>query len=52
MHSSDGDLLASMRAHVSTPSHGNGKLAENVPLFGGPGGALTVLNGPTVKFMW
>jgi len=45
------DLLASMRAKFNAVPMETQKLAENVTMFDGPGGAVTVLNGPDGKFM-
>ena len=43
---SPADLLASMRAKFNAVPMEMQKLADNVTLFDGPGGAVTVLNGP------
>src|ERR1700704_7014348 len=40
------DLLASMRAKFNAVAMETQKLADNVTMFDGPGGAVTVLNGP------
>src|SRR6266853_5536117 len=45
------DLLASMRAKFNAVPLETQKLADNVTMFDGPGGAVTVLNGPDGKFM-
>src|SRR5882762_6624014 len=45
------DLLASMRAKFNAVTMETQKLADNVTMFDGPGGAVTVLNGPDGKFM-
>src|SRR5258707_4008069 len=45
------DLLASMRAKFNAVPMETQKLAENVTMFDGPGGAVPVLNGPAGKFM-
>src|ERR1700732_3510995 len=45
------DLLASMRAKFNAVPMETQKLADNVTMFDGPGGAVTVLNGPDGKFM-
>jgi len=45
------DPLASMRAKFNAVPMETQKLAENVTMFDGPGGAVTVLNGPDGKFM-
>src|SRR6266446_6291517 len=45
------DLLASMRAKFNAVPMETQKLAENVTMFDGPGGAVTVVNGPDGKFM-
>ena len=44
-------LLASMRAKFNAVPMETQKLADNVTMFDGPGGAVTVLNGPDGKFM-
>jgi cyclase len=44
-------LLAMMRAKFNAVSMETQKLADNVTMFGGPGGAVTVLNGPDGKFV-
>src|SRR5882724_9502164 len=48
---SPGDLLASMRAKFNAVPIETQKLADNVTTFDGPGGAVTVLNGPDGKFV-
>ena len=45
------DLLASMRAKFNAVPMETQKLADNVTMFDGPGGAVVVLNGPDGKFM-
>jgi len=47
---SPADLLASMRAKFNAVPMGTQKLADNVTMFDGPGGAVTLLNGPEGKF--
>jgi cyclase len=49
--SSPAALLASMRAKFNAVAIETQKLAENVTMFDGPGGAVTVLNGPDGKFV-
>jgi cyclase len=44
-------LLASMRAKFNTVPMETQKLADNITMFDGPGGAVTVLNGPDGKFV-
>ena len=44
-------LLASMRAKFNAVPMEKQKLADNVTMFDGPGGAVTVLNGPDGKFV-
>jgi cyclase len=44
-------LLASMRAKFNAVPTETQKLADNVTMFDGPGGAVTVLNGPDGKFV-
>ena len=44
-------LLASMRAKFNAVPVETQKLADNVTMFDGPGGAVTVLNGPDGKFV-
>ena len=44
-------LLASMRAKFNAVPMEIQKLADNVTMFDGPGGAVTVLNGPDGKFV-
>ena len=44
-------LLASMRAKFNAVPMETQKLADNVTMFEGPGGAVTVLNGPDGKFV-
>ena len=48
---SPADLLASMRAKFNAVPMETQKLADNVSMFDGPGGAVTVLNGPDGKFI-
>jgi len=48
---SPADLLASMRAKFNAVPVETQKLADNVTMFDGPGGAVTVLNGPDGKFV-
>src|SRR5713101_6409000 len=43
------DLLASFRAQFNAASMKTQKLADNVTMFDGPGGAVVVLNGPDGK---
>jgi cyclase len=45
------DLLAIMRAKFNAVPMETQKLADNVTMFDGPGGAVTVLNGPDGKFV-
>src|ERR1700733_3730914 len=45
------DLLAYMRAWFNTFPMETQKLADNVTMFDGPGGAVVVLNGPDGKFV-
>ena len=45
------DLLASMRAKFNAVPMETQKLADNVTMFDGPGGAVVVLNGADGKFM-
>jgi len=45
------DLLASMRAKFNDVPMETQKLADNVTMFDGPGGAVAVLNGPDGKFV-
>src|SRR5882757_1183155 len=45
------DLLASMRAKFNAVPMETQTLADNVTMFDGPGGAVTVVNGPDGKFM-
>ena len=45
------DLLASMRAKFNAVPMETQKLADNVTMFDGPGGAVTILNGPDGKIM-
>src|ERR1700736_3701001 len=45
------DLLASMRAKFNAVPMETQRLADNVTMFDGPGGAVVVLNGPDGKFM-
>src|SRR5580693_8661411 len=49
--SSPAALLASMRAKFNAVPMETQKLADNVTMFDGPGGAVTVLNGPDGKFI-
>jgi cyclase len=44
-------LLASMRAKFNAVPMETQKLADSVAMFNGPGGAVTVLNGPDGKFV-
>jgi cyclase len=44
-------LLASMRAKFNAAPMETQQLADNVIMFDGPGGAVTVLNGPDGKFV-
>ena len=48
---SPADLLASMRAKFNGVPIEAQKLAHNVTMFDGPGGAVVVLNGPDGKFV-
>jgi cyclase len=48
---SPADLLASMRAKFNAVPIETQKLAGNVTMFDGPGGAVVVLNGPDGKFV-
>jgi cyclase len=48
---SPADLLAYMRAWFNTFPMETQTLADNVTMFDGPGGAVTVLNGPDGKFV-
>jgi cyclase len=48
---SPADLLASMRAKFNAVPIETQKLAGNVTMFDGPGGAVVVLNGPEGKFV-
>jgi cyclase len=48
---SPADLLAYMRAWFNTFPIETQKLADNVTMFDGPGGAVVVLNGPDGKFV-
>src|ERR1700704_5705896 len=45
------DLVASMRAKFNAVPTETQKLADNITMFDGPGGAVVVLNGPDGKFM-
>src|SRR5580692_11474325 len=45
------DLLASMRAKFNSAPLETQRLAEDVTMLSGPGGAVTVLNGPDGKFV-
>src|SRR6266481_8104495 len=49
--SSPADLLASFRAQFNAVPMETQKLADNVTMFDGPGGAVVVLNGPDGKFV-
>src|SRR4029077_2144276 len=44
------DLVASMRAKFNAVPMETQKLADNITMFDGPGGAVVVLNGPDGKF--
>jgi cyclase len=48
---SPAELLASMRAKFNAVPMETQKLADNLTMFDGPGGAVTVLNGPDGKFV-
>ena len=48
---SPAELLASMRAKFNAVPMKTRKLAGNITMFDGPGGAVTVLNGPDGKFV-
>src|SRR5208282_867773 len=48
---SPAELLASMRAKFNAVPVETQKLADNITMFDGPGGAVTVLNGPDGKFV-
>jgi cyclase len=48
---SPADLLASFRAQFNAVPMETQKLADNVTMFDGPGGAVVVLNGPDGKFV-
>jgi cyclase len=48
---SPADLLADMRAKFNAVPMETQKLADNVTMFGGPGGSVVVLNGPDGKFV-
>ena len=48
---SPAELLASMRAKFNAVPMETQKLADNVTMFDGPGGAVVVLNGPDGKFV-
>ncbi len=48
---SPADLLASMRAKFNAVPMETQKLADNVTMLSGPGGAVVVLNGPDGKFV-
>ena len=48
---SPADLLTSMRARFNAVPMETHKLADDVTMFDGPGGAVTVLNGPDGKFV-
>jgi cyclase len=45
------DLVASMRAKFNAVPMETQKLADNITMFAGPGGAVVVLNGPDGKFV-
>src|SRR3981081_1181177 len=45
------ELLADMRAKFNAIPMETQKLADNITMFDGPGGAVTVLNGPDGKFV-
>src|SRR5882757_3328442 len=49
--SSPAELLADMRAKFNAVPMETQELADNVTMFDGPGGAVTVLNGPDGKFV-
>src|SRR6266852_3116903 len=48
---SPADLLASFRAQFNAVPVETQKLADNVTMFDGPGGAVVALNGPDGKFV-
>src|SRR6266850_6242758 len=48
---SPADLLVSMRAKFNAVPMETQKLADNITMFDGPGGAVVVLNGPDGKFV-
>jgi cyclase len=48
---SPADLLADMRAKFNAVPMETQQLADHVTMFDGPGGAVTVLNGPDGKFV-
>jgi cyclase len=48
---SPAELLADMRAKFNAVPMETQKLADNITMFDGPGGAVTVLNGPEGKFV-
>src|ERR1700693_2308734 len=48
---SPADLLASFRAQFNAVPMETQKLADNVTMFDGPGGAVVALNGPDGKFV-
>ena len=48
---SPAELLADMRAKFNAVPMETQKLADNITMFDGPGGAVTVLNGPDGKFV-
>jgi cyclase len=48
---SPAELLASMRAKFNAVPMETQKLADNITMFDGPGGAVIVLNGPDGKFV-
>jgi cyclase len=48
---SPAELLASFRGQFNAVPMETKKLADNVTMFDGPGGAVTVLNGPDGKFV-
>ena len=49
--SSPAELLTSFRAQFNAVPMETQKLADNVTMFDGPGGAVVVLNGPDGKFV-
>src|SRR6266852_7382459 len=48
---SPADLLTDMRAKFNAVPMETQQLADNITMFDGPGGAVTVLNGPDGKFI-